>query len=47
MIDRFLEGTTIADAIRGIDVDAPFDLATRIERAVVDLFQDGSRPAAA
>ena len=49
MIDRFLEGTTIADAIRGIDVDAPFDLATRerIERAVIDLLQDGARAAAA
>ena len=34
---------------RGIDVDAPFDLATRerIERAVLDLLQDGSRAAAA
>jgi DNA topoisomerase-1 len=49
VIDRFLEGRTIADAIRGIDVDAPFDLATRkrIERAVIDLLQDGARAAAA
>jgi DNA topoisomerase IB len=49
VIDRWMEGTTIAGAIRGIDIDAPFDLATRerIERAVLDLLQDGSRAAAA
>jgi DNA topoisomerase I len=49
VIDRWMEGTTIADVIRGIDVDAPFDLATRerIERAVLDLLREGSRSAAA
>lgn len=48
VIDRFLEGTTIAHAIRGIDVNAPFDLATRerIERAVLDLLRDDASAAA-
>jgi DNA topoisomerase-1 len=49
VIDRFLEGTTIASVIRGVDVDAPFDLAIRerIERAVLHLLQDRSTAAAA
>jgi DNA topoisomerase IB len=49
VIDRFIDGTTIAGAIRGIDIDSKFDLATRerIERAVLDLLQEGSQTAAA
>jgi DNA topoisomerase IB len=49
VVDRFLEGTTIAVAIHDIDLNVPFDLATRerIERAVLDLLQDGSRAAEA
>lgn len=49
VVDRFFEGSTIAHAIRGIDVDAPFDLVTRerIERAVLDLLRDNSGAAAA
>jgi DNA topoisomerase-1 len=48
VIDAFLEGSTIARTIRGIDLDTPFDLPVRqrIEQAVLDLVQ-GSVPAAA
>jgi DNA topoisomerase-1 len=39
VIDRSLEGITIERAIRGVDLDEPFDLPTRerIERAVLEL----------
>jgi DNA topoisomerase-1 len=49
VIDRSREGTTIAFAIRGIELDAPFDRATRerIERAVLDLVRGDVRDAAA
>jgi hypothetical protein len=49
VVDRFLEGRTISGAIRGVDIDAQFDLATRerIERAVLDLLQGGSHTEAA
>ena len=49
VVDRFLEGTTIAGAIRGIDVNAPIAAKARgrIERAVLHLLHDGSRAAAA
>jgi DNA topoisomerase IB len=49
VIDRSLEGITIAHAIRGIDVDAPLDLPTRerIERAVLELVRGNVAAAAA
>jgi DNA topoisomerase IB len=48
VIDAFQDGSTIGSAIRGIDLDAPFDLSVRqrIERAVLGLLQ-GDVPAAA
>lgn len=49
IVDRFLEGTTIASAMRGVDVNASMELRVRerIERAVLALLQDGSRVVAA
>ena len=49
MIDAFMDGLTIAGAVRGIDLAAPFDLSVRerIERAVLDLLQGTASVAAA
>ena len=49
VIDAFMDGSTIAGAVRGIDLSAPFDLSVRerIERAVLDLLQGSISVAAA
>jgi len=49
VIDRFLDGDTIAHAIRGVDVDASLDrkIRERIERAVLDLLRGSTHTAAA
>jgi DNA topoisomerase I len=49
VIDRSLEGITIEHAIRGVDVDGPFDLPTRerIERAVLELVRGDADAVAA
>ena len=48
VIDRFLEGVTIADVVRKVDVER-LDIAARerIERAVLQLVQGSSHAAAA
>ena len=49
VIDACMDGLTIAGAVRGIDLAAPFDLSVRerIERAVLYLLQGPASVAAA